>query len=83
MTTETATAQTPEATYRAARAKGGCVDACLAAMRAHGITMDQAQELSWQVEAGKPVPAWAKTPSSPYETPAPELATYERGMEPR
>lgn len=44
-------------TYRAARAaKRGTVEACQAAIAAHGITFDEAADISWKVETGKASP---------------------------
>lgn len=44
--------------YKAARAEGqDQVSACNALMAA-GLTLDQAADLCWRIETGKPAPAW-------------------------
>ena len=44
-------------TCRASRAaKQGTVEACQAAIAAHGITFDEAADISWKVETGKASP---------------------------
>lgn len=53
------TTTSPTETYRAAKtASGSSADACRAVMAAHGLTFDQAVELSWHIETGKPEPKW-------------------------
>ena len=53
------TPTTPTETYQAARADGrGRVDAVYAVMGGHGLTAEQAADVSWRVEAGKPAPVF-------------------------
>ena len=81
---KTTTQHTAEQIYRAARADGmDAVDACTATRKACGISFDAVVELSWAVEAKRPVPAWAHGDGrSLTQSEKTEFAAHLRGGEP-
>jgi hypothetical protein len=73
------TTQTPIDLYRAARREGlGTDQACYRLMRA-GLSPEEAADVSWRVETGRPMPRWQ------YEdgTPTQAALDWERGLERR
>lgn len=71
-------------TYRAAKKRtGDTAEACAAVIAAHGVTTEQAAELCWQIETGKPAPAWAVGPQSEATATCAEVKAWDRGFERR
>ena len=59
MMTTTNSNPTTTDTYKAARAAGQSqAEACRTVMAAHGVSMDAAADLCWEIETGGPEPAW-------------------------
>jgi hypothetical protein len=59
------TTKNPVDIYRAARADGKSQSDACRALIAAGIDFDDAAEMCWQIETGKPMPKWQHEDGSP------------------